>query len=58
MIPAIIASIIQATPTIKTLRLIPKGIFSFKAGQWLDFYINIEGERRVAGYSMTSSPWE
>jgi ferredoxin-NADP reductase len=56
MIPAVIASIRQATPTIKTLRLEPRDAFSFKAGQWLDCYADIGGERRVAGYSMTSSP--
>ena len=55
-IPAVIASIRQATPTIKTLRLEPRGAFGFKAGQWLDCYADIGGERRVAGYSMTSSP--
>jgi len=56
MIPAIITSIRQATPTIKTLRLEPRGAFGFKAGQWLDCYADIGGERRVAGYSLTSSP--
>ncbi len=56
MIPAVIASIRQATPTIKTLGLEPRGGFSFKAGQWLDCYADVGGERRVAGYSMTSSP--
>jgi ferredoxin-NADP reductase len=56
MIPAVITKITQATPTIRALRIEPRGSFSFKAGQWVDFYADIAGERRVAGYSMTSSP--
>jgi ferredoxin-NADP reductase len=56
MIPAVIKTIIQATPTIKSLRIEPQGEFTFKAGQWIDFYANIAGEKKVAGYSMTSSP--
>ena len=56
MISAVIKNITQATPTIKTLRLEPQGEFSFKAGQWIDFYVDLSGERKVAGYSMTSSP--
>jgi ferredoxin-NADP reductase len=56
MIPAVIKEIKQATPTIKTLRIEPRGDFTFKAGQWIDFYAEVAGERKVAGYSMTSSP--
>jgi ferredoxin-NADP reductase len=56
MILATIKNIIQATPTIKSLRIEPQGEFSFKAGQWIDFYADVSGERKVAGYSMTSSP--
>lgn len=56
MIPAVIAKITQATPTIKALRIEHRGDFTFKAGQWVDFYAEVAGERRVAGYSMTSSP--
>lgn len=56
MIPAVIKNITQATPTIKTLRIEPQGEFNFKAGQWIDFYSDIAGGRKVAGYSMTSSP--
>ncbi len=56
MIPAVIKNINQATPTIRTLRIEPQGDFTFKAGQWIDFYADIAGDRRVAGYSMTSSP--
>lgn len=56
VIPAVISSIKLATPTIKTLRITPKSEFSFKAGQWIDCFADIEGQRKVAGYSMTSSP--
>ncbi len=56
MIPAVIKNITQATPTIKALRIEPRGDFTFKAGQWIDFYADIAGERKVVGYSMTSSP--
>jgi ferredoxin-NADP reductase len=56
MIPAVIKNIAQATPTIRTLHIEPQGEFTFKAGQWIDFYADIAGERKVAGYSMTSSP--
>jgi glycine betaine catabolism B len=56
MIPAVIKTITQATPTIKTLHIEPQGDFTFKAGQWIDFYADVAGERKVAGYSMTSSP--
>ncbi len=54
MITAVVKEIIQATPTIKTLSLEPRGPFSFMAGQWLDFYIDPKGT--PAGYSITSSP--
>ena len=56
MIPAVITEIQQATPTVKALRIEPRGGFTFKAGQWVDFYADVDGVRRVAGYSMTSSP--
>ena len=58
MISAVIKNITRATPTIKTLRIEPQGEFKFKAGQWIDFYSDIAGERKVAGYSMSSSPLE
>ena len=56
MIPAVIKNITPATPTIRTLRIEPQGEFTFKAGQWIDFYADVSGERKVAGYSITSSP--
>ena len=57
VIPVRIAEIKQATPTVKTLRLDLLGQgFSFHPGQWIDCYADIGGERRVAGYTLTSSP--
>jgi ferredoxin-NADP reductase len=56
MIPAVIRNITQTTPTIRTLRIEPRGEFTFKAGQWIDFYTDLAGQRRMAGYSITSSP--
>lgn len=58
MIPAEIVFVTQATPTIRVLRLRPEGEFSFKAGQWMDCYRDLPEGRRVAGYTMTSSPAE
>jgi ferredoxin-NADP reductase len=56
-IPVKITEIRQATPTVKTLKLDLQGQqFSFHAGQWVDCYADIDGERRVAGYTLTSSP--
>ncbi len=57
MIPATISAIRQATPTIKVFTLDTGGEqFQFKAGQWLDFYVDLDGEEGIGGYSMTSSP--
>jgi ferredoxin-NADP reductase len=47
----------QETPTIKVLKLdLMGGEFSYHPGQWIDCYADIDGERRVAGYSIASSP--
>ena len=57
VIPVKIVEIKQATPTVKTLRLDLQGqSFTFHAGQWIDLYADIEGERKVTGYTLTSSP--
>ena len=56
MIPVRIVEIRQETPTVKSLRLDLMGQdFSFHPGQWIDCYAEIEGERPVAGYTLTSS---
>lgn len=52
---ATVQSVRNASPTIKILRLLVKEPgFSFKAGQWVDFYV--PGIPEVTGYSMTSPP--
>ena len=52
-----ISAIEQATPSVKIFRLDYDGLaFSFLAGQWIDLYVDIDGARKVGGYSITSSP--
>jgi len=47
----------KMTPTVKALELDLMGEeFSYHPGQWIDCYADIDGERRVAGYSIASSP--
>ena len=47
----------QETSLIRSFRLeLEDSRFSFLPGQWVDFYKNIEGELRVAGYSIISLP--
>ncbi len=56
-IPATIASIAQATPTVKALKLdVGSHPFNFLPGQWVDCYLSPEGHDDVAGFSITSSP--
>ena len=56
-IPARIASIHQETPTVKSITLDLDGRhLGFRAGQWVDLVVRIDGAEAVAGYSMTSSP--
>ena len=56
-IPAEIVAIRQETPTIKSLALDLGGRrLGFAAGQWVDFFVTIEGAEAVGGYSITSSP--
>jgi len=55
--PVRILSIRQETPTVKSYTLDLEGQeFSFHPGQWVDCYVDAEGERGVAGYTLTSSP--
>ncbi|MCW4013009.1 MAG: FAD-dependent oxidoreductase [Candidatus Bathyarchaeota archaeon] len=52
-----IAEIRQETPTVKVLKIDLQGQeFNYKAGQWIDCYADIDGERFVVGYSLASSP--
>lgn len=55
--PVRILSIRQETPTVKSYILDLEGReFSFLPGQWVDCYVDADGERGVAGYTLTSSP--
>lgn len=57
IITVAIKKITQATPTIKVLELDLNGQeFTYKAGQWVDCYAEIDGERKIVGYSLASSP--
>ena len=57
MIPAVIASIRDETPTVKRLVFDLGGRpFHFLPGQWIDCYLHPGPGAPVAGYSMTSSP--
>jgi ferredoxin-NADP reductase len=52
-----ISDIKQETPTIKSFRFDLGGQdFSFKSGQWVDFFLRIEGAEAVGGFSITSNP--
>ena len=56
-IPATITSIARQTPTIKSFDLDLGGReLGFKPGQWVDFFVSLEGAEAVGGYSITSSP--
>ena len=56
-ITAKIAAISQETPTIKSFRLDLGGQnFEYRSGQWVDFFVRIEGAEAVGGYSITSNP--
>ncbi|XP_034748209.1 oxidoreductase NAD-binding domain-containing protein 1 [Etheostoma cragini] len=52
--PAQVCGIINESQTVKRLRLAVHPDFSFKAGQWVDFFI--PGVEKVGGFSMCSSP--
>ena len=56
-IPATITRIAQRTPTIKSFDLDLGGHeLGFKPGQWVDFFVTLEGAEAIGGYSITSSP--
>ncbi len=53
-----LVSISDETPTVKRLEFeIQESGFTYKPGQWIDFYARIEGIQTVAGFSLTSSPF-
>ena len=58
-LPATIVAIRQETPTIKSFALDLHGReIGFMAGQWVDFFVTLDGAEAVGGYSITSSPAE
>ena len=58
-LPATIVEIRQETPTIKSFALdLGEREIGFMAGQWVDFFVTLEGAEAVGGYSITSSPAE
>ena len=68
LVSAEIVEVKDLTPSIKELRLCVEGsfnavnasnasnAFSFKAGNWVDFFIDQDGVSKVGGYSMSSIP--
>jgi ferredoxin-NADP reductase len=57
IIPVTIKETRQATPTIRVLTLDLDGQeFVYRSGQWIDCYAVINGERKIVGYSLASSP--
>ncbi|KPP76536.1 oxidoreductase NAD-binding domain-containing protein 1-like, partial [Scleropages formosus] len=53
--PARVCGIMNESMTVKRLRLaVPSSDFTFKAGQWVDFFI--PGVEKVGGFSICSSP--
>ena len=56
-LPAAISGIRQKTPSIKSFTLdLGASEIGFSAGQWVDFFVTLEGAEAVGGYSITSSP--
>ena len=57
IIPVSINKIRQDTPTIRVLEIgLNQQLFDYMAGQWIDCYAEIQGERKIVGYSIASSP--
>ncbi|KAM3596462.1 uncharacterized protein V6R79_014865 [Siganus canaliculatus] len=52
--PAHVCGIMTESETVRRLRIAVHPDFSFKAGQWVDFFI--PGVEKVGGFSMCSSP--
>jgi ferredoxin-NADP reductase len=52
-----IARITQATPTIKAFELeVGEPGFKYLPGQWIEVSVDIDGETKTGGYSITTSP--
>ena len=57
IVTAKVANIKQETTSTKSFDLIPyKGKIDFLPGQWIDFFVSLNGREHVAGYSITSTP--
>ncbi|CAK9087996.1 unnamed protein product [Durusdinium trenchii] len=58
LVPAQILAVRNLTPKIKELKLQVEehSGFTFKAGNWVDFFIDQDGVSKVGGYSMSSIP--
>ena len=57
-VPALVAEIIQETPTTKTFRLVPAGmpLFPFRPGQFITVFLTVDGVRTSRAYSISSPP--
>ena len=56
-IPVTISAIRQASPSVKLFTLdTDEDRLEFHSGQWVDCYVDVDGEQLVGGYSLTSSP--
>ena len=54
--PATIVEIAKETPSIVRVVLDVGEAFTFLPGQWIDFAVELDGEEKVGGYSLASSP--
>ncbi len=58
MVHARIVEIRQGSPTTKIIKFTTAVSLNFYPGQWLDLYIEIDGNIEIGGYSITSTPLE
>ena len=57
IIPVTINKINQASSTVRIVEIgLKNQYFEYKAGQWIDCYAELNGERKLVGYSLASSP--
>ena len=58
MVHARIVEIQQGSPTTKIIKFTTSVSLDFHPGQWVDLYIEIDGNIEIGGYSITSTPLE
>ena len=58
MVHARIVEIQQGSPTTKIIKFTTAVSLDFHPGQWVDLYIEIDGNIEIGGYSITSTPLE